>query len=170
MAKTLLIPTDFTVKSLNLLKIALQKNANSEEKLRIILVHGLWMSSSITEMLFLSKKKLLEKLETPDFSASCKMLMGKYEHIIDQLSIDLFSGRNQGAFQNYLEGNKVDEAYLSPSYKFNLKNSSSFDLSPFLRKSEISVKEVNWETTSNTESSTQDELSALFFNHGQVAH
>ena len=171
MAKTILIPTDFTVESLNLVKIALQNNSDSDEKLRIILVYGHWTSSSITELLFYSKGKILEKLENDEFKCSCKMLLGRYEEIIEHMSIDIFSGTNQNAFQNYLEGNEVTEAYISNNYKFKLQNNSSFNLIPFFTKSKLTLFEINWDSvsTENIES-RNNELSALFFTQGQVAH
>ncbi len=171
MLKTILIPTDFTVKSLILAKIALQRNVEKKEKIRLILVHGIWLSSSITELLFYSKSKLLAQLETDDFKASCKLLLGKYEDIIDQMSIDLFSGTSQAAFENYIEANHVQEAFISPNYKSKFKNSSSFNLIPYFTKSKIKLIEVNWDSISPaSRESKRDELSALFFNHGQVAH
>ena len=171
MAKTILIPTDFTVESLNLLKIALQNNSASDEKLRIILVYGQWTSSSITELLFYSKGKILEKLENAEFKCSCKMLLGKYEEIIEHMSIDIFSGTNQNAFENYLEGNQVTEAYISTNYKFKLQNNSSFNLIPFFTKSKLNLVEINWDSVSAEQvESRKNELSALFFTHGQIAH
>ncbi len=171
MAKTILIPTDFTVESLNLAKIALQNNQDKGEPLRVILVYGQWVSTSINDLLFYSKAKVLEKLESEEFKSSCQMLLGKYENTIEQMSIDIFSGTNQNAFENYLMGNKVTEAYISPNYKFKLKNSSSFDLIPYLNKSKLPLIEVNWDTsTILDQESSKDELSALFFTHGQMAH
>ncbi|MDR7132129.1 hypothetical protein J2X69_004496 [Algoriphagus sp. 4150] len=171
MPKTILIPTDFTVKSLNLAKISLQKALENNEKLTLILIHGYWMPSSISDLLFYSKSKLLDKLETPDFKASCKLLMGKYEQVIEKMTIDIFSGTNQNAFDNYLEANNIQEVYLSKNYKFKFKSSNSFDLTPYFSKSKLNTIEVNWEAIpSVSQESSQDELAALFFNHGQVAH
>ena len=170
MEKTILIPTDFTVESLNLLKIALQNNSALEEKLRIILVYGQWTSSSITELLFYSKVRMLEKLENAEFKGSCKMLLGRYDRIIEHMSIDIFSGTNQNAFENYLEGNHVTEAYISKNYKFKLQNNNSFNLIPFFTKSKLKLVEINWDTVSTEQTeSPKNELSALFFTHGQVA-
>ncbi|SFU18060.1 hypothetical protein SAMN04489724_4754 [Algoriphagus locisalis] len=171
MAKTILIPTDFTVESLNLAKTALENNSNTTEKLRIILVYGQWTSSSITELLFYSKGQILEVLENEEFKCSCKMLLAKYESIIDQMSIDIFSGTNQNAFENYLEGNKVTEAYIPRNYKLKLKNRNSFNLIPFFTKSKTQLFEVNWNTVSLENSENQkNEISSLFFTHGQIAH
>lgn len=171
MTKTILIPTDFTVNSLNLVKIALQENYEKNYKLRIILVHGAWMPTSITELLFYSKRDLLDKLQTDEFRSSCQLLQGKYEDKIEQMSIDIFSGRNQAAFTNFLEANKVDEGYISTNYKIKLKHSRSFDIIPFFNRSKINLIEANWNSIETArQESWSDELSALFFNRGQIAH
>jgi hypothetical protein len=171
MSKTILIPTDFTVKSLNLAKIALQKNHGSEEKLHIILVHGIMASTSITELLFYSKSRMLRSLETPEFQASCKLLLGKFDEKIERMTLDLFSGYNQVAFENYLEANQVQEAYIPSTYKLKLVNSSSFDLIPYFTKSKLPLIKVDWEDQSIAAPEVrEDELAAIFFTQGQVAH
>lgn len=171
MSKTILIPTDFTVKSLNLAKIALQKNHGSEEKLRIILIHGIMASTSITDLLFYSKSRMLAQLETPEFQASCKLLLGKFDEKIERMTIDLFSGFNQSAFENYLEANHVQEAYIPSNYKLKMVNSSSFDIIPYFTKSKLPLMKVDWEDQSITASEVrEDELAAIFFTQGQVAH
>src|SRR5690606_5790643 len=111
MARTVLIPTDFTVNSLNIVKVALQKNYH-EDKINLILVHGLMASTSITELLFYSKRKTLCKLETPEFQASCKLLLSKFEDRIERMTVDIFSGINQSAFENYTSANNVEEAFI----------------------------------------------------------
>lgn len=171
MSKTILIPTDFTIKSLNLAKIALQKNHDSEEKLRIILIHGIMASTSITELLFYSKSRKLMELETPEFQASCKLLLGKFDEKIEHMTIDLFSGFNQSAFENYLEANQVKEAYIPSTYKLKLPNSSSFDLIPYFTKSKLPLLKVDWEDLYIIpRAEKEDELAELFFTQGQVAH
>ena len=171
MARTVLIPTDFTVSSLNVAKIALQKNYHDQEKINLILIHGLMASTSITELLFYSKRKQLSKLETPEVKASCKLLLSKFEDKIDRMTVDIFSGLNQSAFENYTSANKVDEVFVPVNYKLKLKNSDSFDLLPFFRKSKLKITEVNWDDVSfATQEEREDELAAMFFTHGQVAH
>jgi hypothetical protein len=171
MAKTLLIPTDFTVKSLNLVKIALQENQDKSDKLRIILIHGLMAPTSITDLLFFSKSKILAELETPEFQASCKMLIGKFDEKIERMTIDLFSGYNQSAFENYLEGNQVDEVYVPLNYKMKQAHRSSFDLTPFFTKSKLLLRKVDWKNLEvPAHQDRENELAELFFTHGQVAH
>ncbi|GAA0879468.1 hypothetical protein GCM10009119_24360 [Algoriphagus jejuensis] len=171
MARTILIPTDFTVTSLNIAKIAMQKSCEHHEKINLILLHGLMASTSITELLFYSKRKVLDKLETPEFHASCKLLLAKFEDKIERMTVDIFSGINQSAFENYTSANRVDEAFIPVNNKLKLKNSDSFDMIPFFRKSKLKITEVKWEDFSlDVQKEYQDQLSAMFFTHGRIAH
>lgn len=171
MARTVLIPTDFTVNSLNIAKVALQKSYQDQEKIHLILVHGLMASTSITELLFYSKRNTLSKLETPEFQASCKLLLAKFEDRIERMTVDIFSGINQSAFENYTSANNVEEAFIPVNYKLKLKSSDSFDIIPFFRKSKLNLTEVNWEDFSMpAKERRQDELAAMFFTHGRIAH
>jgi hypothetical protein len=128
-------------------------------------------STSITELLFYSKRKTLSKLETPEFQASCKLLLSKFEDRIERMTVDIFSGFNQSAFENYTSANNVEEAFIPGNYKLKLKSSDSFDIVPFFRKSKLRLTEVNWEDFSMPANAHhQDELAAMFFTHGRIAH
>ncbi|MBN7810707.1 hypothetical protein J0A68_07060 [Algoriphagus sp. H41] len=171
MAKTILIPTDFTVKSLNLAKMALQKSLDPQEKIKIILIHGLMASTSITELLFYSKSRVLADLETPEFQASCNLLLSKFDGKIERMTIDIFSGFTQAAFENYLEANRIDEVYLPGNHKLKLASRSSFDLLPFFNKCRLPKIKVDWEDISiSSHEDRENAISTLFFTRGQIAH
>ena len=171
MAKTILIPTDFSVKSLITAKIALEANQDEQGRVKLILIHGIFNSTSITELLFYSKHKVLSQLETPEFQASCRILRSKFESILESMDIDLFNGTSQAAFENYLEGNQIDEAYLPVNRTNQFKNRNSFDLSRFFLKSKLRVQKIDWNKLFPSESSERkDELSSLFFIRAQSAH
>jgi hypothetical protein len=171
MAKTILIPIDFSVKSLTTAKIALESNQDEQGGVKLILIHGISHSTSISELLFYSKHKTLSQLETPEFEASCRILRSRFENILESMVIDLFSGTNQAAFENYLKANHVDEAYMPVNQTLNFKNRNSFDLSKYLLKSNLSVQKIDWRRLFPSETSeTADELSSLFFLQGLTAH
>ncbi|WP_186755170.1 adenine nucleotide alpha hydrolase family protein [Echinicola salinicaeni] len=160
--KTILIPTDFSVKSLNIVKSALSINGDCE--LRILLVHGLELPDSMTDLLLFSKKKLLEELETKEFRASCQMLISKYDSNLIELSVDIFSGYNKRAFENYIEANEVDEIYALADHDFLPRHKSSFDLMPFINKSSTNLIKVKWMSLGENFKQERDELSGIFFN------
>lgn len=137
MRKTIVIPTDFTVQSLSVLKSVLSNNA-SNTTFDIILLHGLSLNDSIRDLLFSSKLQQIENLSNAEFEEACEVIKNKYDSQISSLRIDLFSGYNLSAFNNYLEGNRVVEIYVSDK-KLELTNKKSFDLSRFIAKSMANV-------------------------------
>ncbi|GEC78385.1 hypothetical protein [Flavobacterium aquatile] len=141
MRKTVLIPTDFTVQSLNILKSVLSTN-ESNVKLDIILLHGLSLNDSIRDLLFSSKYQQIESLTTPEFEEACEVIKNKFDSQISSLRIDLFTGYNVAAFNNYLEGNRVVDIYVSDK-KPVFTNKKSFDLSRFIEKSSANVITVD---------------------------
>lgn len=143
MQRTILIPTDFTIESLNLVKHAL--HAEDAQKLDIILVHGLHLTDSIFDLLFFSRTKNVEKLVNADFEAACTILKNKFATRINSLRCQLFSGFTQSAFINFLEGNRVDQIYIPQTYILQATASNSFDLMPYIKASAVAVAEVHWE-------------------------
>jgi hypothetical protein len=141
MRKTILIPTDFTVNSLNVLKSILVNN-QGKQTFDILLVHGISLSDSIRDLLFYSKAKQVESLTNPEFEEACEVIKNKFDSQISSLRIDLFTGYNLSAFENYLEGNKVEQIFTSDS-KSVLSNKNSFDLSRFIDKCSVQVTKID---------------------------
>ncbi|MCL9805959.1 hypothetical protein NAT51_10520 [Flavobacterium amniphilum] len=144
MRKTIVIPTDFTVNSLNTLKAVLSNNT-SGTSLDIILLHGMNLSDSIRDLLFFSKMKHIDALSNTEFEEACEVLCNKFDSHINSLKTDLFTGFNQSAFNSYLESNRIEKIYISDS-KQNLSNKNSFDLSVFIKKSVVEVITINSDT------------------------
>ena len=141
MKKTIVIPTDFTVNSLNTLKAVLSSNP-SGTSLDIILLHGMNLSDSIRDLLFFSKMKHIDALSNAEFEEAREVLCNKFDSHINSLKTDLFTGFNQSAFNSYLEANRIDKIYI-PDSKENLPNKNSFDLSGFIKKSAVEVITIN---------------------------
>jgi hypothetical protein len=155
--KTILIPTDFTIESLNTVKEALKQRAG--ENINLILVYGAYLSDSITDLLFISKPKQLATLQNKKFTEACEILRNKYDSQINSLRVELFSGHNQRAFEHFLTGNAVDELYVPRSYR-SKKGEHGFDLLPFFQKSTLPLTEIEWlETTPIPE---KDRVAELF--------
>jgi len=163
MRKTVLIPTDFSVKSLNLVKSAL--NSNEEFSLEIILLHGMDLPDSISELLFFNKLETIRKLESVEFQEACQLLQNKYGSRIESLSADLFMGYNQNAFENYIEGNRVEEIYAFADHTFEPCHKRSFDIMPFIEKASINLMRVKWIGHGKKHNLEHHQMSALFFGH-----
>lgn len=142
MKKTILIPTDFTIESLNVLKTFLN-NADKECKYDIILLHGAFLNDSITDLLYFSKRKQIKNFSNSQFDEAFLVIKNKHESMINSIRKEVFFGLNQNAFNNFVEGNKIEEAYIPAHRMMHLRNKKSFDLIPYVLKSGIKVHEIS---------------------------
>ncbi|HRE78227.1 MAG TPA: hypothetical protein PLL09_10440 [Flavobacterium sp.] len=161
MKKTILIPTDFSIESLTVLKNVLSQSS-SDEKFDVILLHGVHLTDSITDLLFLSKKKIVNQFITNEFTEACSVLQNKYASKINSIRKDIFTGFTQTAFNNYVEGNKIDQAFLPTQHQWRLNKRKSFDLVPFIQKSKLSVEQVGWNANQNIPE--KGKVAEIFFN------
>jgi hypothetical protein len=164
MKKTILIPTDFTVNSLNVLKSILTQN-DAKQTYNVILLHGMSLSDSIRDLLFFSKSKQIDSLTNPEFEEAYEVIRNKFDSQISSLRIDLFTGYNLSAFNNYLEGNKVEQIFISDK-KPVLTNKNSFDLSRFIEKCQVEVTKVDFGT--NATVPEKGKIAEVFMNQVSI--
>ncbi len=161
MNKRIIIPTDFTVESLNIVKLMLNEEKD-KNKLDIILLHGISLTESITDLLYFSKANTVRSLSNASFDEGCAIIKNKYESRINSIRVDLFFGTNQNAFNNYVEGLRVEKAFLPIKYKFQFSNDKSFNLFDFIYNSPLEINKFDW--ISEHGISPKGELSNVFFN------
>lgn len=140
MLKTILIPTDFSIRSLQVVKHAIDRNPN--EKLNVVHATGITISDSITRLLFFSKKDLAKKLPGDTFNEACQVISNKYVSQINEMKIDIFTGITQVAFNHFTAGLHIDAIYLSEN-KLNYRH-PRFDLTPFVLQSKLPKNIVSW--------------------------
>jgi hypothetical protein len=145
MKRTILIPTDFSIESLNLFKAAVQTGASAP--VHIVFVHGAYSSVSVMDLMFSSPRKIHESLITANFRNACTIIRNKFASSISSDRIEFFSGITQSAFQNFLEGNNIDEIFIPKNYTFTKASDRSFDILPFIRNSRLQTHEVFWQRT-----------------------
>lgn len=164
MKKTIVIPTDFSVGSLNLIKLLL----NTEEKhvkLDIIMLHGVKSSDSITELLFFSKNAVVSSLTNPSFEEACGIIRNKYASQLHCIRKDIFSGTTQAAFNQYAAANGVDAIYIPASYRFTPLTKRSFDVLPYIQRSHVPCTTMRWEDPKLPE---KGNLAEIFYNGATV--
>ncbi|HEV7348576.1 hypothetical protein [Telluribacter sp.] len=147
MAKTILIPTDFTIESLNTVKGALRQLEG--EKVDLVLVYSAHLTDCITDLLFFSKRKYLDEQQNAKFKEACEILKNKYASQLNSFCLDLFTGINQNAFENFLLGKKVETIFIPKSYRMKLTNKWCFDLLPYCRKCSLQYVEIDWNENRN---------------------
>jgi len=157
MKKNVLIPTDFSIGSLNLVKYAAQQYDGQE--MEILLVYSSSLSDSITDLLFYSPEKIMNGLITEDFKQACSILRNRFTNIVNDLKVQNFHGRTLNAFQSFIHARRIEEAFIPKSYALRM-HKNSFDPIPFIRKSGLPFTEVFWlEKTGQPE---KDQLAELF--------
>lgn len=161
MTKTILIPTDFSIRLLKLVFRAIENNPNT--KIDFILVHRANLSDSIFDLLFYSRKKILQSLENSEFRESCQIILSRYKTNIESFRVELFSGFNGNALQNLIEANQVDEVYRPLHYEMQLKDTRSLDIIPLLSKTKAKLVDIDMKSASRTITSEVEDLSDLFF-------
>lgn len=143
MKKKLLIPTDFTIESLNVVKSVLNERSY-EWCYHIILLHGVRLSDSITDMLFYSKAKMRESMSSHSFEEACGVIKNKYASGIASMVVDFFTGTTQAAFDSYILANRIDEIYMPRRYELRRRNKQSIDILPYIHKCGKPVRAVEW--------------------------
>ncbi|MEK6478777.1 hypothetical protein WJR50_14620 [Catalinimonas sp. 4WD22] len=161
MKKTVIVPTDFSIESLHVVKTILSMTSR-EEKFDIIFLHGVHLTTSITELLFFSHSEMIRKLSNPHFDEACHVIKNKFSSQINSIRKDIFTGFTQAAFENYLEKNQVDKAFISSTYDLQMSRKNSFDLIPFIKRSNLMVDQVDLRI--ETRVSEKGKLAVIFAN------
>lgn len=163
MKKTVLIPTDFTIQSLNILKTFLNQNPNNQY--HIILLHGINIGDSIRDLLFFSKNKQLQDLANDAFIEAFEVIKNKFDSQINSIKIDFFTGSNQAAFNNFIEGNEINQI-INSNYKLKFNTSKSFDFSRYFNKCKAENKTI--EIANQLNIPEKGKLAEVFFNQVSV--
>lgn len=160
MARTILVPTDFSIGSLNMVKTALAENLN--EPLHVVFAIGYSLSGSITDMLFYSKEDILRNIQTTYFKQACQIILNRYEASIASMRVELFTGYTQAAFSNFLEGNRIDAIYIPENNSLQFEEGKTFDPTPYILKSALPKHTVHWKERTNIPANNK--LAELFLN------
>jgi len=164
MKNTIVIPTDFTVQSLNVLKAVLNQNGPAKQY-DVILLHGFNQSDSIRDLLFFSKSQQIATLMNTEFEEAYEVIRNKFDSQIRSLKIDLFTGYNLSAFNTYLEAKGVKRIFTSER-KPEFAHKNSFDLSRFISKSRIKPTIV--ESVSNDSVPERGKIAEVFMNQVSI--
>lgn len=149
MTKTILIATDFSLESLDILKKVLKKKheQHDENKYNILFVTGYDMGDSIRDLLFTTKSTVFQKIRSQAFCDAYSIINNKYPSLINKITCDIFTGSFQRTFNNYIEAAAIDEAYFSATKSRTLKK-NQFEITNYLKKNKhVEPQEVVTATT-----------------------
>jgi hypothetical protein len=131
---TVLIPTDFTLPSLNMVKSAALRFEG--HRLNIILFHALHMPTGIQDLLFLNKQVPHEKL-TEKFRHTCAMLKRKHSPAIARISFRHMYGSTPAVFRNFAEAAGIQFIYMPQHVVLTRAYDNSVELRALFKKSTL---------------------------------
>jgi hypothetical protein len=123
--KNILIPTDFSIKSLKLINKAAERF--QREELNITLVHALEPDHSISGLLMLNKRLNVHRLYTEEFVQACEVLRNKYASAIRKIKIEFYYGSTKAYRNNFLAARKINAILFAEDYKLNIPSAASQD-------------------------------------------
>ncbi len=129
--KQVLVPTDLTVRSLNIVHDLVRRN--NETWLNIHLVHMVRLSSDISELLF-TRKNHLYGLVSNRFTDSLQMLKNRYRANINSIGLQFFYGNHGGALRNIADSLAIDEICYYSDYDYTQPFTHSVNMIPFVKK------------------------------------
>jgi len=140
--KNILIPTDFTIRSLKLISAAVAHF--DDEPLSIHLIHALEPDDSISGMLFMHKRLKVHSLYDDTYLQACEMLKNKYASIIQKMNIAFYLGNTKYYRNSFLNARQIDAIVLPADYTFKkCSPSQSVDPMKLWKQNEVPVVQVS---------------------------
>lgn len=130
--KHILIPTDFSIHSLQPVHEALAAHAGTEVK--ITLLHLLRMPSGISDLLMLSRRSKPYELIREPFRDACNILKNRYASQLKDLRVEFQYGSTAAFLNNYLEATNVAAVYMLEHHPYENGHAQSADLRSAFRK------------------------------------
>lgn len=130
--KTVIIPSDFTMKSIEMAEAIVR---GSKEETRIIFIHLFHVADDIQDLLFSNYRKREYDFVSEEFWKECNMLKSLYPQALKSTKVEFFYGNKLAHFKNFLEYNEADMMAYSKSYGIPKISKSSIDALPVILKS-----------------------------------
>ncbi len=144
--KHILIPTDFSIRSLKAVHAAV--DSFGQGKLKITLFHLMTMPTDFSMLLIHKVQKKSKELISSDFNDACEVLKNKYSSKIECMSVAFGYGSSLKYMRNYLEGAKVDVVFFQAGMELDRISKDSIDMVPLLKRTGWKLMEVPASTRS----------------------
>ncbi len=163
-AKRILIPTDFSLHSLQFVITVLQRQVTAP--LDVVLAYGMRIGSLMTELLILSKEDYLHRLQSEDFISACQMIENGFGDKVSGLYSDLLTSDHPNYIRNYLKGNRIDEVILPEEAHYSYKERYAMDVHRPLKAYAPLVTIIHDVPSWPTPTIASEEIADLFFKNG----
>ena len=137
MHKKILIQTDFSLGSLDVLIKTLELFEKSS--VTVVLVYVEELSSSISDLLFYSSGKIINAQISREYNDALQIIVNRYKACMQApLVIEHYFGSNHNAFSNFISAQKITDAVRCSNFQLSHKR-GSFCLMPYVNKSALKV-------------------------------
>ncbi len=131
MARNVLIPTDFTIRSLTAIQ-ALMENERGDE-VNIVLLHILDLEYDIIELLFLKQFVKPYSLVSNEFDEACEVLKKKHQSRLLSLKIRFAYNDSKAYLRNVLESEAIEEIIIPEAIELELPSKRSVPMVKVLK-------------------------------------
>lgn len=155
--KKILVPTDFSIGSLNVIHSIVSR---FDEPVEIVLFHAVYVSNNISDLLFMTRK-ITQTYLTKDYTEACEILRNKYSSRVKSLKTEFFYGSSSMAFNNFVEANNADYIAINAQHKYKETYKHSIDPMPLVKKAKCALLSLDIENQPARKVSEQETLSEL---------
>jgi len=129
--KTIMIPTDFTTASLQLMEETIL--VFKPESVNIVLFHAFTMPQSMQDIVGTESKPHIQVINER-FRKSCKRIKDKYSDYVNNIHYRHLYGNTMRVFKHYLQFNKIDCIVYPTNYFLQMTHARSVDPDQLIRK------------------------------------
>ncbi len=133
--KQILIPTDFSLSSLDLVEQTAE--TLNADRMNIILFHVFDMPSGIRDLLFVNKSIHHTRLMTDQFMAKCEALKKRYTFNINSITVQYVYGDTRAVFRSFLSACGADMIVYPESINLQLTHPQSIHPGKLIAKSKM---------------------------------
>ncbi|WP_159023255.1 hypothetical protein [Formosa sp. L2A11] len=142
--KTVLIPTDFSEKSLQLIKNAVLHYP--EESIKLVLATG-YKTSTVN---CYTKSKLISIISDKQFHNLLSDIKLEHGSKISNVKIDLYTGKTNEDFKSFLETHRIEAAIIPKNKLTQFPNNKCFNICDLIHSFSPNVSRVDYESDENT--------------------
>jgi len=134
--KNILIPTDLSQKSLDVVHEVVKKNKN--QQVNLYLVHMVRTPTDALELLFLKRNDLYSEVPR-EFFQSINDLRSTYPNQLGQIRFEFYYGHRAGILHSIIENLEIDEICVPDNHNFLLPLEQSVNMLPLLESCPVPV-------------------------------
>ncbi|MBS1780227.1 MAG: hypothetical protein JST70_12920 [Bacteroidetes bacterium] len=139
--KHILIPTDFSIPSLNAVHSAMA--VFNDAPVRITLFNLLRMPDELPGIIFRAMRSKHYSLITDDFKEGCEILENRYGASLHSLKVKFAFGNTVSYLRNWLDGEQVTDILICPDIPLGLPSSKSIAMVPLLKNTGYNIVSIS---------------------------